>query len=314
MVEMRAWWVLVVSLGLAGTSLAAGKATGVNVVGPAACASCHPRETEVWKGSKHFRAFDGVEKNPKFKDILAATGGASMKTSATCTLCHFTMVSSGGGKAVAKAGPSCEGCHGAAAGWVKIHGDYGKGFAPETEPAAHRDERRAKSVAAGMHAAQDLYDIASNCAVCHGLAHPDLASKTLEKMLEAGHPLEPEWELVRYSQGSVRHRFYPVGGPADNKEMTQAERSRMFVVGQAARLVSATRALDKSKDPGYRAAQKQRVANARDALAPVAKLPEVAALLAKPDDTSGRAVAAAVAGKDYSKELAGKLPDPGTYK
>ena len=283
-------------------------------VGPGACAACHAQETAVWKGTKHHRSFESIESNPKHGDILAAVGERSMKTAATCTLCHFTMVSTGGGKRIAKSGPSCESCHGAAAGWVKVHADFGRGFSKETETPEHQRERRQRAAAAGMRSPHDLFDIASSCTQCHGMAHPGLDGAVLAKMLQAGHPFEPEWELVRYSQGSVRHRFYPVGVGTENRPMNAAERARMFVIGQAARLLSATQAFEKSSDPGYRAAQKQRADNARDALEPVKALPEVAELLARPTPESARRVAAVAAARDLSTEVSAKLPDPAIYK
>lgn len=300
---------------LATAALAASKDADGAFVGPGACASCHLQETNVWKGTKHYKGFDGAEANPKHKDILAVVGDSkSMKTSATCTLCHFTMVSSGGGKPLAKAGPSCESCHGAASEWIKVHADFGKGVTKEKESEQHRLERRLAANKAGMRSPRELFDIASSCAQCHGMAHPGLSGEVLAKMLEAGHPLEPQWELVRYSQGSVRHRFYPVGSGTENHTMTAGELARMFVVGQAVRLVSATRALEKSKDPGYRAAQKQRAQDARDALDPVKELPEVAALLATPTEETARRVAETASARDLSDELSGKLPHQTTYK
>lgn len=295
-------------------AVAAPKSPGT-FVGPTACASCHVQETNVWKGTRHHASFDAVESNPKYKEILAVVGDSkSMKTSATCTICHFTMVASGGGKPAAKSGPSCESCHGAASGWLKVHGDYGKGATKDTETKAHALERQMQSELAGMRAPRNLFDIASSCAECHGMAHPALDGTVLGKMLEAGHPLEPEFELVRYSQGTVRHRFYPVGSNGENHVMSAPERARMFLVGAAVRLVSATRALDKSKDPGYRAVQKQRIDDALDALGPVKSLPEVAALIAKPSTEAARKVADTAAARDLSKELGSKLPDPATYK
>lgn len=306
---------ILVMLAAAVTAASAAPKTAGTFVGANACASCHVQETAVWKATRHHASFDAAETNPKYKDILAVVGDSkSMKTSATCTLCHFTMVPSGGGKPAAKSGPSCESCHGAASGWVKVHGDYGKGVTKETESKAHALERQMKSELAGMRAPRNLFEIASSCAECHGMAHPALEGTVLAKMLEAGHPLEPEFELVRYSQGTVRHRFYPVGSNGENHVMSAAERARMFVVGAAVRIVSATLALDKSKDPGYRAAQKQRIDDAKDALEPVKALPEVAELLARPTPEAARKVADTAAARDLSKELGSKLPDPSTYK
>lgn len=303
------------SVWLAAAAIAVAKDAPPAFVGAGACASCHPQETVVWKGTKHHKSYDAAEANPKHKDILATVGdGKSMKTSPTCTLCHFSLVGSGGGKPVAKSGPSCESCHGAASEWVKVHADYGKGATKETESEQHKLERRLAALKASMRSPRELFDIATSCAQCHGMAHAALTGQVLAKMLEAGHPLEPEWELVRYSQGTVRHRFYPVGSGTENLTMTEGERARMFVVGQAVRLLSATRALEKSRDPGYRAAQKQRIAQAQDALAPVKDLPEIGAFLARPTEEAARSVAKTAAARDLSGKLSSKLPHPTTYK
>jgi hypothetical protein len=85
--------------------------------------------------------------------------------------------------------------------------------------------------------------------------HSGLDGDTLAKMLGAGHPLKTEFELVLYSQGSVRHRFYPPN-VNQNSEMTAPELARLFVEGQAAKLVSATDALSKSSDAKYQEVQK----------------------------------------------------------
>jgi hypothetical protein len=43
------------------------------------------------------------------------------------------------------------------------------------------------------------YDIAANCVSCHGLAREDIKPDVLAKLLAAGHSVEPDFELVRYS-------------------------------------------------------------------------------------------------------------------
>lgn len=127
-------------------------------------------------------------------------------------------------------------------------------------------------------------------------------------MLDNEHPLNPNFELVEYSQGSVRHRFYPPDVTV-NKEMTDAEKSQMYVIGQAAALVSATNAISKSDHAKYKAAQEKRIATAKAALEAVkGQVPEAAKLLAEPTAANGRALAEAVKGKDLSGAVGGKLP------
>ena len=114
------------------------------VVGPNKCEECHKQEAEVWKGTKHFKAFKEIEKNPKAKAVLAAVGDATMKKSKTCTLCHFTVV-----EGTAKFGTSCESCHGAASDWISVHNDYG-GVEKDKEPAEHKTKRLKDAASKGM--------------------------------------------------------------------------------------------------------------------------------------------------------------------
>ena len=282
-------------------------------VGPKACSECHEAEVGVWEETKHSKSFKDVHKSDKAEAVLTAIdGGKSMKRNDTCALCHYTLVQKEeGDKPRPRAGPSCESCHGAASDWIEIHNDYGgKGVKREDETAEHKAQRKQQAAAAGMIWPSNLYDVASNCMTCHGLAHPGVDGATLSAMLGAEHPLNPEFELVRYSQGSVRHRFYPPD-VTTNKEMSASELAQMFVVGQAAKLVSAVNAATKSDDAGYQAAQQKRQDDAKAALAAV---PEAAALVADPTEANARALVDAIAGKDMSGAVGGMLPDPSSYK
>lgn len=272
------------------------------VVGPNKCEECHKQEAEVWKGTKHFKAFKDIEKNPKAKEVLKAVGDPTMKKSKTCTLCHFTVI-----EGQAKFGTSCESCHGAASEWISIHNDYGGGDKASEKP-DHKAKRLKDAAAHGMRTSQMHYEIAQNCNSCHGLAHPKLAEATLGKMLDAGHPIEPEWEFVRYSQGTVRHRFYPVPEGTENKEMTKAEKARFYVIGAAAKLASATKVMEKSDNPKFKEGQEERAKTARAILEKFKSIPEVAAFLKSPTEENGKKIAAAVKEKDISGS-AGSLPD-----
>ena len=188
----------------------------VDFVGADACKKCHTAEHGVWEGTPHFASFKSIHKNKKAKGILKAIGEKRMKRSETCATCHYSYI---GGKA--KAGPSCESCHGPAAEWIDIHND-------KKNPNNIKD-----AIAKGMIHSSLIYDIASNCASCHGLANPKLSGETASTMLDNGHPLNPNFELVEYSQGAVRHRFYPPDVTV-NKEMTDAQKSVYYLAGQAA--------------------------------------------------------------------------------
>lgn len=283
--------------------------------GPKKCQECHEAEYEVWQNTQHAKSYKAFHKHKDAKKIVKAVGGAkSVKKNATCAMCHYTMVQKkAGDKARAKAGPSCESCHGASSDWRSVHNDFGGTDDPKKETAANRAKRHAAAKNAGMIWSFMRYDIASNCMDCHGLANPKLKPDVLAKMLDAGHPLKPEFELVRYSQGSVRHRFYPPD-VSKNKPLDKAGLSRLFIEGQMAKLVSATQAASKSKHPKYAAAQKKRAADARSALAKVKSVPAMKAFLSRPSDASARAVEAAISKKDLSGEVGGLLPAPSSYK
>ncbi|MBL4720528.1 MAG: hypothetical protein JKY20_05305 [Alphaproteobacteria bacterium] len=278
-------------------------------VGPKKCQECHTDEAKVLSGTKHFTSLKTVHKDKRAKKIVKAIGDKRMKKSATCKMCHYTEAQKKpGAKRKIVAGPSCESCHGPASDWITIHNDYGKGVKRATETAAHKTERLQKAEAAGMVRPSKMFDVASNCMSCHGLAASGLDEKTAATMLDNGHPLNPDFELVEYSQGTVRHRFYPPDVTA-NKEMTAAEKSELYVVGQAAAFVSASAAVKKSSHEKYVAAQKKRIATATAALEAVkGSVPAAGALLADPSIANGRALADAVKGKDLSGAVGGMLP------
>ena len=289
------------------------------VKGAKLCEECHEEEFKVWSKTKHFKSFRSVHREPKDaskpspKKILKAVGGQKrMKRNKTCYLCHYTLQKKdAGAKHQVKSGTSCESCHGASSDYMDIHGDYGgKDVKREAESADHKAKRIADSKAAGLIWPSMKYEIAENCMTCHGLANPDLKADDLAKMLGAGHPINPEFELVKYSQGSVRHRHYPPNMKT-NAEMTAKEQAEFFVIGQAAALVSATSVMSKSSEAKYIEAQKTRAENAKAALAGVA---EAADLLASPSRANALKLAAAIAGKDLTGAVGSKLPAKGDYK
>jgi hypothetical protein len=289
------------------------------VKGAKLCEECHEEEFKVWSKTKHFKSFRSVHREPKDaskpspKKILKAVGGQKrMKRNKTCYLCHYTLQKKdAGAKHQVKSGTSCESCHGASSDYMDIHGDYGgKDVKREAESADHKAKRIADSKAAGLIWPSMKYEIAENCMTCHGLANPDLKADDLAKMLGAGHPINPEFELVKYSQGSVRHRHYPPDMKT-NAEMNPKEQAEFFVIGQAAALVSATSVMSKSSEAKYIEAQKKRAANAKTALSGVA---EAAELLASPSRANALKLAAAIAGKDLTGAVGSKLPAKEDYK
>ncbi len=280
------------------------------------CQECHDQEYEVWKNSPHFATFKTMHKKDEAKKIIDAVGEKSMKRSDDCVICHYTQVQkSEGDKAKVKSGPSCESCHGASSSWRAIHNDYGgpKVKAADETP-EHRKMRLAESEANGMIASRMVFRIASSCMACHGLANDAISADTLGKMLESGHPIEPDFEIVKYSQGDIRHRFVPPDVTVNSK-MDAASTARLFLGGQAAALVAATRVKGKVDNADFNSAQDKRIATATAALNAVkGSIPEAAALLSDPSEMKALAFEAALQGKDLSGSVAQLLPDPSSYK
>jgi hypothetical protein len=293
------------TLVFAAVQFTAPASAGPTTVGPEKCEKCHRAEAKVWKGSPHAKSFKTVHKNKTAKKILKAVGEKRMKRSAICATCHYTTVEKKG-KAKPVAGPSCESCHNPASDWISVHNDYGGASVKrEQETADHKAARIKNTKAAGMIRPEMLYDVAANCMSCHGLANEKLSGDHASAMLDNGHPLNPGYEIVEYSQGSVRHRFYPPN-VTENQQMTKAQMSRFYIIGQAAALVSATAAIKKTKHAKYVEGQNKRIAKAKSVLSAV---PEASALLASPSADAGRALAAAIADKDLTGIVGANLPN-----
>lgn len=286
------------------------------MVGAQKCADCHKAETAVWEASKHATSFKDIHRKPEVKDIIAAVGGnTNMRRNEVCTACHFSNTQASASAAPsATSGPSCESCHGKASEWLAIHNDYGPGTKRETESPAHKAERIRKATAAGMIWPSKLYDVAENCLACHGMGRADVSAETIAKMVAAGHPAGTSFELVRYSQGTVRHRFYPPD-VTKNAQMSIGELTRVFLTGHAAALVQTSAATGKSSNPKFQSTLDQIKTAARTAIDGVkAQVPEAAALLARPTEDNAKKFVDALAGKDLSAQVGPKLPAPSTYK
>ncbi len=207
------------------------------VVGSDACVKCHAGEVNVWKGTPHFKTFEELYRRPEAKQIASKMGVQSIKYDGRCSGCHFTQQQTPGHEATAISGVSCESCHGPAKNWIDAHHDYG---APQvtrqTETQAHRLARIEKAMNLGMRNPHNVYRVAQSCYRCHMV--PD------EKLVNVGgHPAGSlDFELVSWSQGTVRHNF----ARTDNKanEPSSPERLRvMFAAGLLADLESSLRAV-----------------------------------------------------------------------
>ncbi len=205
------------------------------VVTAEACAKCHVNEVQVWMKTPHFRTFDELGRRPEAREICDKLGLRSIKRSDICINCHFTMrESEGRNKPIS--GISCESCHGAAKNWVGVHNNYGgPNETRETESPQHAAQRFAQSVEFGMRNTRNLYLIASSCFNCHTVPNEELVNV-------GGHRAgSDDFELVRWSQGKVRHNFLHHAGQ-ENAPTSQERLRVMFVVGLIADLEFSTRA------------------------------------------------------------------------
>jgi hypothetical protein len=280
------------------------------------CSECHDQEYNVWKDTPHFKSYKTIHKSPEAKKILKAVGGKSMKRSKDCATCHYTAVQkSASKKAKVKSGPSCESCHGASSTWRDVHNDFGgPKIKSKDEKPAHKAKRLADAEAGGMIASRMVYRIASGCMACHGLANSSVKKGLLGKMLEAGHPIEPDFEIVKYSQGKLRHRFVPPN-VNQNSKLSAADTARLYLGGQAASLVSATAVKNKVDHAEFNAAQDKKIEIAIIALNAVkSSIPEAAALLGNPNNKNALAFESALQGKDLSAEVKSLLPEASSYK
>ncbi|WP_210421376.1 cytochrome c family protein [Mariniblastus fucicola] len=199
------------------------------------CANCHGSEIRVWRQTPHFKTFEELSRNPKAREICSKMGLSSVKRSNVCIDCHFTLQEiDGRNKAVS--GISCESCHGASRDWLALHNDYGGPTATkESESESHRKKRLKQSAKFGMNNTRDLYSIAMNCYSCHMVPNEDLVNI-------GGHTAgTAEFDLVRYSQGQIRHNFLRSNG-AVNEQASQDRLRMMHVVGLIADLEFSTRA------------------------------------------------------------------------
>lgn len=289
-------------VGFCATSAAQGFKLGASTCG----GECHEAELGVWENSPHNASFDKFddpsdELTEKIDGILAAVGEEDMTESAVCTNCHFTMTQeSADEEPFADSGPSCESCHGAGSEFKDVHSDQDVDY----------DQRMAKAESLGMIRPNMKFDIASNCNGCHAMARPEVDGPTIAKMIDAGHPIKTEFELVKYSQGSVRHRFY-APDTSVNAKMTKQELAALYVEGQIAQLLAAHQGLQKKANDKYKSAMQTRADNAKKALASV---DGSAAFIGSPTASAAKSLVKSLSEKDLSDAVGDQLPDPGDYK
>lgn len=178
--------ILAALTGLAGGgALAAGRFEGV-----ASCAgsTCHGRaegdgkvvrqdELRLWqepsaRSGAHSRAYAALT-SARGQRIVGTLGLGNAGSATACLGCHATPAGARGERFQVSDGVGCEGCHGAASGWIASH--YAMG-------ASH-----AANVAAGMIPLDNPAARASVCLDCHlGSGKP--GQFVTHSMMAAGHP------------------------------------------------------------------------------------------------------------------------------
>lgn len=231
------------------------------VRGPDACAECHERTLKVWKKSKHAKSFKTFPRSKNAKKIAKAMGVRRLKSKSVCLECHFTSAKVKN-KVKPIAGITCESCHGAGKGYIKVHSDYGgKGVTMQNEPPAHKKKRYKDSEAAGMIRPLYIYDVANNCFACHTVPNEKLVNV-------GGHPAGSKFDLVAWSQGEVRHNVWYSKA---NEEASANRKRQLYVVGKMLDLEHALRGMAKATAAGtYATAMKARAMAALKALEKIA--------------------------------------------
>lgn len=211
------------------------------IEGPKECKECHESSYSSWARSHHATTFFDMPKSDEAKEIAKKMGIKRIKSDSDCMRCHFTVQKKVDVKLVSITGTSCESCHGAAKDWMGVHSDYGgKDVKAEEESPEHKKERYRKSVAAGMIRPGDLYAIAQNCYDCHTVPNEKLVNV-------GGHEAGSNFELVRWSQGEVRHNvWYSI----ENQESSLERRRMMYIIGAIIELEYALKGISKATVKG----------------------------------------------------------------
>ena len=231
---------LVLFLGISATGRMAMASPDITkVLGPNECAECHEKEVDAWRETRHYKTFRELAKTTKAKKIGKALGIRRFKKDSACVVCHFTQQMNGG-KTKTIAGIGCESCHGASKDWIDIHNDYGgKNVKKDQETPDHKKMRIGKAIKAGMIAPSDIYSVANNCYGCHLVPNERLVNK-------GEHQAGSKFELVRWSQGEVRHNYYSSTTGNENASASPERLRMMYVIGNALELEHALRAISKA--------------------------------------------------------------------
>ncbi|MBF0425409.1 MAG: cytochrome C554 [Magnetococcales bacterium] len=254
------------------------------IKGPEACGKeCHKDEAAVWTATRHATSFRTLEQEKKVGEILTNLGiKGGMRRAEPCQGCHYTMQMVEG-RPQATAGVSCEACHHPARDWSDVHGDYGgKEVKREQESPGHKQQRLAKSIAAGMVRPVDLYPLVRACFDCH----LGFEEKTVNT---GGHVPGSLIELVSWTQGKVGEDGKPIRHNLhqgkENRYSPPERRRVMYILGLALELEYTIRALGRATQEGMfvqkMAKQAKQAAQRMKQVNEKVTVPEVAAILAE---------------------------------
>ncbi|MBF0137389.1 MAG: cytochrome C554 [Magnetococcales bacterium] len=253
------------------------------IKGPDACGKeCHKDEAAVWVETKHATSFRTLEQEKKVGEILTNLGiKGGMRRAEACQGCHYTMQMVGG-RPQAIAGVACEACHRPSKDWIDVHGDYGgKEVKRDQETPDHKQQRLAKSAAAGLLRPVDLYPLVRGCFDCHLGLEEKLANT-------GGHVPSSLIELVSWTQGKVgdakpmRHNLHQ---GKENRFSPPARRRVMYVLGLAMELEYTIRGVGRATQEGLfvqkMAKQAKQAAQRLKQVSEKVTIPEVTAILAE---------------------------------
>lgn len=281
----------------------------------AQCAQCHERAVEAWSQSTHKKTYDELHLRERAAEIVEKMGGRSIRRSAECVQCHYTMAAkTEGGRAKAVMGVSCQRCHGEALNWLEIHQDTDR----------DKTERLKEAEENGMRPTYNIHQLASSCFQCHTVPREELVNT-------GGHVAGSEFDLVSWSQGEVRHNFLPLPDEAANRESTNEGLQLLFVMGKILDLEFSLRGLaNATTDGDFATAMIARVEKAREGVKALGLgLGEIDTILGavpgelKPGDADACTSAADAISKaaqeiESSKpdlsSVAGQLPSKDSYK
>ncbi len=247
-------------------------------VGPEACAKCHDREYRVWQETAHARIFASLHQRPRAQEIARKLDIHLVRHDSLCLNCHYTprLLS---GKVTARAGVSCESCHGPARDWLTVHNTFeGRQVQRRAETPDQRRRRQDRNAEAGMRAGGRLYDLVSRCYSCHLVPE--------ERLVDAGgHNPGGSFDLAeRFDR--IRHNFV-TGGRTANAPLTAERRRQLYVLGLALELEHALRGLAEARAAGgYADSRVRRVEAVKKRIRKVQKavaVPQLAAALAAAD-------------------------------